>query len=100
MLAPEEWLSGKFDTKWQEENLVNHDFVSCIRLCRRASRLNQQGFKRTLLLKSFNKFFKHHGGYFREVKYYTAADETCIQVLSGAAISFVNLIISVSFQLV
>ena len=35
------------------------DFVDG--LCRLSSCLNQQGFKSTLLLKSLNKFFKHHG---------------------------------------
>ena len=59
------------------------DFVD--RLRRLSSRLNQQGFKSTLLLKSLNKFFKRHGVY-HQISNYTAGVETGNQWLNGPAI--------------
>ena len=37
-----------------KENLVNHDFVSCVRLRALSSRLNQQGFFSNLVINSFS----------------------------------------------
>ena len=69
------------------------DFVDG--LCRLSSCLNQQGFKSTLLLK---QVLQAPWGYHRYVSNYTAGDETGTQWLNGVAISFVNLIVLLSFQ--
>ena len=74
------------------------DFVN--RLCRLSLRLNQQGFKSNLLLKSLNKYLQAPQGYHQQQSNYTAGDETGNQGPNGAAIFFVNLILLLSFQLV